>query len=98
MSSLVVVASIKSKPEKAEALRHALTSLLAPTRAENGCIRYELNQSDDGRSWVFVEQWESRTLWERHMESRHLSRFKGAMDELVETFEVFVGNEVHIDS
>lgn len=98
MSSLVVVASIKARPKKADALRHVLTSLLSPTRAEKGCIRYELNRSDDGQSWVFVEQWESRTLWERHMESAHLARFKGAVDELVGHFEVFVGDEVCIDS
>jgi len=91
MSMLVVVASVKARPGKANALRPVLQSLVAPTLAEEGCIRYEMNESADGQSWAFVEQWESQSLWERHMESDHLARFKAVADEMVAHFELFTG-------
>jgi quinol monooxygenase YgiN len=94
MSMLVVVASVKAKPGKGDALRPILKSLLAPTLAEAGCMRYEMNEAEDGQSWMFVEQWESKALWDRHMETPHLARFKAVADELVGHFELFTGAEV----
>lgn len=91
MSTLVVVATVKAKPNMASALRPILLSLLKPTLAEPGCIRYELNEAADGQSWVFTEQWESKSLWDQHMASKHLETFKAAVDKMVAHFELFTG-------
>jgi quinol monooxygenase YgiN len=91
MSILVVIASIHAKPEKEAVLRALVQSLVAPTLAEEGCLRYELNEADDGKSWMITEQWTSHALWEKHMDSPQLGRFKAASDELVERFELFTG-------
>lgn len=95
MSNLVVVATIKAKPGKEKVLRVLLQSLIAPTRVEAGCVRYELNEAESDGGWIFVEQWESRALWERHMESPHLAGFKAASEEMVSHFELFVGAQLH---
>ena len=42
MSELQVVATIPAKPEAADAIREALKTLVAATRAEEGCLSYEL--------------------------------------------------------
>lgn len=94
MSSLVVIAIVKAKPGQAGALRVVLQSLLAPTLAEEGCLRYEMNESEDGLSWIFVERWASKALWEEHMQAAHLARFKALAEELVDHFELFTGAEV----
>jgi quinol monooxygenase YgiN len=94
MSTLVIIGSAKAKPGKADEFRSVLKSLLLPTLAEEGCLRYEMNESEDGQSWVFTELWESRALWERHMESPQLARYKAVVEELSEYWTIFRGHMV----
>lgn len=85
---LVVIAIIKAKPEKADELHQILADLVAPTLTEEGCIRYEMNVSDDRLTYVFTEQWASRPLWDVHMETPGLLNLKARLDELTEDFEL----------
>jgi hypothetical protein len=56
---------------KEKALRAAQEALVAETLQEQGCLRYELNESlDDGRILIFTEQWASEPEWRAHMEAR----------------------------
>ncbi|MCO4095329.1 MAG: antibiotic biosynthesis monooxygenase [Acidovorax sp.] len=91
MSMLIVIAVVKAKPEKVGSLRPVLRALLAPTLAEEGCVRYEMNEIEGGGVWVFTEQWESKALWEQHMSSKHLEGFKAVADEMVASFELYTG-------
>ena len=94
MSTLVIIGSAKARPGKADAFREVLKSLLLPTLAEEGCLRYEMNESEDGQSWVFTELWESRALWDRHMESPQLAQYKAVVEELSEYWHIFRGRIV----
>jgi quinol monooxygenase YgiN len=94
MSTLVIIGSAKARPGKADAFREVLKSLLLPTLAEEGCLRYEMNESEDGQSWVFTELWESRALWDRHMESPQLAQYKTVVEELSEYWHIFHGHMV----
>ena len=78
MSTLVIIGSAKAKPGMADELRPILKALLLPTLAEEGCLRYEMNESIDGQSWVFTELWESRELWDKHMSSPQVKRWADA--------------------
>lgn len=94
MSTLVIIGSAKARPGKADAFREVLKSLLLPTLAEEGCLRYEMNESEDGQSWVFTELWESRALWDRHMESPQLAQYKAVVEEMSEYWHIFRGRIV----
>ncbi len=52
------------------------------------------NPVEDPGLFMFYENWESRPLWEQHMESPHLQEFSGKQEELTETWELFVGEKV----
>jgi quinol monooxygenase YgiN len=71
---LSVVAQLKSMPGKEDDLRRVLLSLIEPTRAEEGCIQYDLHvhATDPGR-FVFYENWASREHLDRHLSSPHLT-------------------------
>lgn len=84
--TLVVIAIVKAKPEKVDELHKLLADLVAPTLTEEGCIRYEMNVSEDGLTFVFTEQWTTTPLWEAHMETPHLLNLKARMDELTDDF------------
>lgn len=93
--TLTVVARLKAKSGKDDALAGVLQGLVAPTRAEAGCVRYEMNRShDDPGLFMFVELWQDRPLWEAHMASPHLTAFSARQDDLVESWDLFVGEPV----
>lgn len=92
---LTVVATLKARPGREEDLFHALQALVKPTRAEQGCITYEMHRShEEPGTFVFTESWQDRPLWEAHMNSPHLTAFGAKQDELVESWNLFVGEKV----
>jgi quinol monooxygenase YgiN len=95
MAHLTVVATLKAKPGCEDKLLAMLQELLAPTRAEIGCINYDLHRSDDEAStYLFHETWESRPLWEAHMQSPHLVAFGEANGAVTESWTLFTGQRL----
>jgi len=71
--SLRVVARITAKPDKVSEVRSILLGLVAPTRAEEGCVVYELLQNRaDPTDFTFVEEWASDATFERHHTTEHI--------------------------
>jgi len=80
---LRVVAHLTAKPDTIEQTRKALIELIEPTRAENGCIRYELTQNnDDPTDFTFVEEWASDATLDEHLQSEHIRKLQSRADEL----------------
>ena len=87
--NLTLTAKITAKADKIEALKDELVDLLEPTRAEKGCILYDLHFStEENGVFLFYEIWETVEDWNKHMESDHLKEFFGVKDELVESIEL----------
>ena len=64
MSKLTIVANIFAKAGKIGFVKAELLKLIEPTRAEEGCLNYDLHQDfEDLRHFLFYENWESRELW-----------------------------------
>ena len=79
-----VVARVVAQPDKVEELRSVLVGLLAPTRAEEGCIQYDLLQNaTDPTDFTFVEEWTSFSALEAHLGSDHLQAAISAFSDLV---------------
>lgn len=69
-----VVARIVAKPDSVEIVREGLLSLLAPTRAEPGCILYELMQNTaDPTDFTFYEEWTDEASLNAHGAAPHLA-------------------------
>jgi quinol monooxygenase YgiN len=80
---LTVVAVLKAKPGKEEALREALLGLVEPTRAEAGCVQYDLHVSTDKPAeFVFFEKWVSQQALDEHLQKPHLVGLRSRADEL----------------
>ena len=95
MKPLTVIAKLKAKNGREEQPREMLQSLVEPTRAEKGCISYDLHRShEDPGLFVFYEDWESRPLWEAHMKSPHLVDFSEKQGALTESWDLFVGEKL----
>ena len=67
-----------------ETLRAKLLALVEPTRAETGCILYDLYQArDDTSLFMFYECWKSRDDLEKHLQKPHIKNFMETADELL---------------
>lgn len=74
MTDIRVIARFAAKAKNAEEVREILTGFVGPTRAENGCITYELLQNSyDPTDFTFVEEWETEEDLRIHSESSHLA-------------------------
>ena len=79
-----VVAHLQAKPGCEEALRSVLTSFVAPTRQEEGCLRYDLHLDlDDPTKFTFIEEWESREALNKHGQSQHIAAGRAQFPELL---------------
>lgn len=87
MSKLTIVANIKANSNKVDLVKAELEKLIPITRAEQGCINYDLHQDNENPAhFVFFENWESRELWQTHMNNQHLQDYLTATEGCVEEF------------
>ena len=87
MANLTIVANIHAKADKIERVKAELQKLVGITRAEDGCIQYDLHQdNEDPAHFMFFENWESRELWQVHMNAPHLAAYVVATEGAVEKF------------
>jgi len=81
MSELNVIATIPVKPEHVEALRGALTQLAEATRAESGCLAYDLFESAAAPGvFVTLERWTDQAALDAHMQAPHVAAAFAAAD------------------
>ena len=86
--ALTIVATIEAKPDKIDLVKAELQMLIAPTLKEAGCIQYDLHQDNQNPAFfLFFENWESRELWQDHMNNTHLAEYasatEGSIDSIV---------------
>jgi quinol monooxygenase YgiN len=87
MAKLTIIAKIKTKTDKIDLVKAELLKLIDITRAEAGCISYDLHQDNENPAhFLFYENWESRELWQKHMENPHLKAYMDATEDAVEEF------------
>ena len=87
MSKLTIVANIHAKPGQTDLVKAELEKLVSITRAEKGCIQYDLhNDISNPAHFMFYENWESRELWQTHMNAPHLAAYMKATDGAVAQF------------
>lgn len=86
---LIIVARIQAKVGREEFIKGELMKLIDPTRAERGCITYDLHQDNENSGvFLFYEVWESRELWQEHMNNDHLKAYMEATEGAVESFTI----------
>ena len=89
MTKLTIVANITANADNIDLGKAELLKLINITRAESGCINYDLHQDNDNPAhFLFYENWESRELWQDHMGNEHLQAYLAATEGAVEEFVV----------
>lgn len=81
---LTLFARLKAKAGKEDALRAALMKLVPPSRAEAGCINYDLHvdNSDSSVFWVY-ENWKDEAALLAHTKEPHYLELGSLKDEVL---------------
>src|SRR5512140_3091191 len=82
-SPVHVIARHFARPDTVDAVRGILRSLIAPTRAEPGCLKYELFQNvDDPTDFTFVETFASDAALAAHAAAPYVASLAATLGPL----------------
>jgi quinol monooxygenase YgiN len=96
---LIVLAKITSKDGMKDKIINETKTLIEATRAEKGCIEYNLyNPVDSENILLFVEKWEGKEFLESHIKQDHFLKFGSAIgDYLAKDLEISVYSSEEIE-
>ena len=82
MPEIDVVAVLTAKAGSEGIVAAALHDLLAPTRAEPGCVSYELfTSAASAQTFIMIEKWKSDDDLAAHLQSAHIAAALAAAGE-----------------
>jgi quinol monooxygenase YgiN len=84
LAPLVMVVEFCAAPGRRDDLRTALLALVEPTRAEDGCLLYDLHEGrEDPDVFAFYEIWRDREAHAAHDLTDHVAGIRAALPELI---------------
>ena len=87
MKTITVVATFQAQPGKEAELKKVLSSLVASTRQEAGCLNYDLHQSPaDPAKFLFHENWASQAQLDAHLANTQIQALLPRVGELCVAF------------
>jgi quinol monooxygenase YgiN len=86
---LTIVAIIHATPNGRDLVKAELLKLIEPTLKETGCIQYDLHEDNNQpNTFLFFENWETRDLWQAHLQTEHIAAFKKASAGAIESSSI----------
>lgn len=84
MSHCTITGTVVAKPGNRIELQAILTAMVAPTRAEPGCMNYDFHvDAKDPCVFMFYENWRSKADLDAHLKMPHLVPLISRVDELL---------------
>ncbi len=81
---IFIFASVTPKAGKEEALEALLRGMTAPSRAEAGCVFYNLDRPTEGDlSFHFFECWRDAAAVDAHREAPHYKDYRARLGDLI---------------
>ena len=79
-----LIARIDAKPGQEQLLADALSELAGPSRAEAGCVQYDVCRSrENPGALIVLEEWESQAALDAHMETPHFTAFLAKVGDAI---------------
>jgi quinol monooxygenase YgiN len=89
----LVIIHMKVLSDKRTELSQTLTSLSSSIRKEKGCRRCDFCRCmEDENHLLLLEEWDTRKNLMSHMHSDHFRVLRGAMNLLMEPYEMMLHN------
>lgn len=98
MAKLTIVVNVHAAPGERDFIYGELADLVKRTRAEEGCLLFELHQNNsDSNHFLCFETWETKELWLAHTRSPHLVAYKAATAQVVEKRSLFEMTKIEVE-
>jgi quinol monooxygenase YgiN len=79
----VITATVDIQPDSVERFRQVSESLIAGSRAEEGCISYSMYESaTENNKFFFFEEWKDQAAVDAHFATPHFKDFGKLLDEI----------------
>lgn len=83
--TLTLVATITARSGQADIVEAGLRQLVGASRAEAGCLQYDLHRhQDDADVFVMIEQWQDSAALTFHQNTDHYRHFKATCGEALQ--------------
>lgn len=83
MAELTNVVYFTAKPRRSQDLGEELLQLVALSRKEEGCLRYEIHQCNDVPDvWMVLEDWRHASDFKLHMSTDYVQAFMVKVPDL----------------
>ena len=87
-SGVTIVVLLRARAGHEPFLEAELRALVAPTRKEEGCLRYDLHRASDGTgAFLLHEVWASQEHHAAHTKTDHFLRWNARKDALLASRE-----------
>ncbi|WP_214765759.1 MULTISPECIES: putative quinol monooxygenase [unclassified Exiguobacterium] len=81
---VILIAQIQVKPGQGDAFLDAVKAVIAPSRAEAGCLQYTFHRETGASDhFVFYEQWQDQLAFDAHIASNHYQTYRTQTAALV---------------
>lgn len=81
MSTITKQVVFIAKDDGIEELKALLKMMVAPSKAEDGCLFYEISQLKDKRNeFLVVESWRDEKALDGHKASAHYAKYKSEFE------------------
>ena len=78
---IVLVARLKVKENAVEETKKAALGIVADSRAEEGCVNYDIHQTiDDPAVFIWHETWANKAAIDEHFEKSFFKEFFAAVE------------------
>jgi len=82
--AVTLLVQLRAKQGQHLSLESEIRALIAPTRKEEGCLRYDFHRSlDDPNLFLLHEVWASRAHHQAHRQTPHFLRWNARKDPLL---------------
>lgn len=82
--AIVLFARVKVSADKVEETKQAALKIIAPSRAEDGCVNYDVHQSiEDETVFFWHETWKSKAAIDEHFATPFFGEFFQTVNEFV---------------
>ena len=82
--NVIIYATMTPKAGKETDLETLLRGMCSPSRAESGCIVYDLYRSTKNGTFHFFEIWKTQADIEAHRDEPHFKHFRTSLENLTE--------------
>lgn len=95
---IYVAATFRIRPGTIEPFVEAAYAVIDIARREPGCLLYDLHASvTDPDRLVWLEQWDSRETFDRHLATPYMAIFRHAIEPFVISTRVEIIHPDHVD-